>query len=239
MRTITKAEPRELSEWRARNQGGPTFSYDQMRLDHEVVDAVLAALHREQGGLDAYTGQRIYLGRRDPATGHRSGDTFHIEHLLPQKHCTRGEDVAYHNMVACLPAPNTPRLPYGAHEKDEWPSRAELPDFVSPLSARCEERFKFKLNGTVGPASPTDRAVQVTIEKLALNRSSTLVRFRKEAIDRTLQHGALSIAQAQKRLAVLASATGVLEPFSFVLRQALEKHIGRIRAIRASKRASG
>lgn len=99
MRTITKAEPRELIEWRARNQGGPTFDYDQMRLDHAVLDAVLATLHGEQGGLDAYTGQRIHLGRRDPDRGHRSGDTFHIEHLLPARpehassavRCTREE----------------------------------------------------------------------------------------------------------------------------------------------------
>jgi uncharacterized protein (TIGR02646 family) len=209
-----------------------------MRLDHMVLDAVLAALHTEQGGLDAYTGQRIRLGRRDPGTGHRSGDTFHIEHLLPQTHCARGEDVAYQNMVACLPAPNKPRLPYGAHQKDEWPSRNELPDFLSPLGERCEERFNFRLNGTVEPASPTDRAARVTIQRLALNDHATLVRFRKEAIDRTLQHGALRIAEAQKRLAVLDSATGTLEPFSFVLRQALQKHIRRMEAIRASKRAS-
>lgn len=104
---------------------------------------------------------------------------------------------------------------------------------------QCEERFRYKLNGTVEPASPADHAAQVTIEKLALNHSATLVRFRKEAIDRTLQHGALSIAEAQKRLAVLDSPTGMLEPFSFVLRQALHKHIRRIEAIRNSKRASG
>lgn len=251
MTTISKTgnEPAALVRWRAAQQGGPTYTYASMRHDHAVLDAVLDALHREQGGIDAYTGERIQLGSRDPQSGHRTGDTFHVEHLLPQTHCKpllsngnpnphAGRDVAYDNMVACRPAPNTPRLPYGAHHKDDWPSPVQWPRFLSPLDPTCEGRLVFKINGEVEPRSAGDGVAKTTIERLKLNDDATLVPFRKEAIARTLQRNSIRASEARKRLASLRNAAGAREPFCFALAQALEKHIARIGHIRQRRNAT-
>src|SRR5690606_8588398 len=103
------------------------------------------------------TGRRIDVG------------SCHIEHLRPQSHCTVGDDVDYRNLVAGVPAPNTPQLPYGAHKKADWPNGAEEHLFVSPLSAGCAARFSFRLNGEVGARNPADNAAVETIQHLGLN----------------------------------------------------------------------
>jgi uncharacterized protein (TIGR02646 family) len=194
-----------------------------------VREPLLAALLDEQRGLCAYTGIAI------DAVG------SHIEHLLPQSHCHAGEDLAYANMVACYPAPGT-HAKFGAVRKGNWPSQAELTDFVSPRSAGCEQRFDFAISGAVRAAANTDRAAQETIRRLALDHAALRAR-RQVAIDATLQArgggpASLSPQQARRRLADLETAeagTGQLEPFCFVLKQALRKHIARLEAIRRAR----
>ena len=108
MRQITKsAEPPELTSWKAANRADPNYCYASLTADHR--QAIRDSLVAEQRGLCAYTGRRIDIG------------SCHIEHLRPQVHCGRGEDVDYRNLVAGVPAPNTPQLPYGAHNKRDWP----------------------------------------------------------------------------------------------------------------------
>ncbi|UPY35032.1 retron system putative HNH endonuclease [Sediminicoccus sp. KRV36] len=229
MRQISKgAEPAALIAWKAENRALPTYRYASLSADHRL--ALRAALVAEQRGLCAYTGRRI-----DP-------DSCHIEHLRPQAHCENGEDVDYRNLVAGVPAPNTPQLPYGAHKKADWPANAQEHLFVSPLSGGCAARFSFKLNGEVEPASATDTAATETIARLGLN-ADALVRLRKAAIDATLQirgrgPASIGIADARKRLRTLHRAeqqAGILEPYSFALVQALERHIRRIEKIRKAR----
>lgn len=230
MRHIQKNnEPRSLSQWRAAYQNDPNFGYGL--IDTNLRGKLRQALVAEQGGLCAYTGRRI-----DAAS-------CHVEHPKPQAHCVNGEDVAFANMLACVPAPNTPRLPYGAHKKDSWPDATEEALFVSPLRPGCEVRFAFTLKGEIGASSPTDAAAKKTIEQLGLDHQ-LMRQFRKAAIEATLEVrgrglASLDLRRARARLQSLDAAeknSGPLEPFCFVLKQAIRKHISRIEAIRKSKR---
>lgn len=230
MRQINKgAEPGVMTAWKAANRALPNYSYAS--LSAALRDAIRTALVAEQRGLCAYTGRRI------------ENNTCHIEHLRPQCHCGPGEDVDYRNLVAGVPAPNTPRLPYGAHKKDRWPPIPDEYLFVSPLSGGCDTRFAFNLKGEVLPARTGDRAATETIARLGLN-DPALVQLRKAAIDATLQArgqgpASIDVSNARRRLRALAQAedqAGPLEPFSFVLAQALERQIRRIEHIRDGRR---
>lgn len=229
MRHIQKRhEPQGLTRWRAAHQHDPNFGYGL--INSELRSTIREALVVEQGGLCAYTGRRI------------DETSCHIEHPKPQTHCMHGEDVAFANMVACVPAPNAPGLPYGAHKKGAWPNATEEGLFVSPLRLGCEERFRYTLRGEIKASDPKDAAAIKTIEQLGLNHN-LLQQSRKAAIDATLGihgrgHALLDLQSARARLNSLRVAEynrSALEPFCFVLKQALEKHITRIEAIRKSK----
>jgi len=188
------------------------------------------ALIDEQGGLCAYTGIRI------------DADRSHIEHLIPQAHCEQGVgDVAYLNMVACYPSPDEGHVPFGAVFKKNWPAPAEQHLFVSPRTLNCEARFTFSLGGVIS-ASATDPAASKTIAKLGLDNKK-LTGMRKAAIDATLgidrrNSLRLDVANARRRLRSLEEADsgdGPLEPFCFVLKQALAKHLRRLENIRNSR----
>lgn len=230
MRQIRKqAPPAALTEWIAANRNGLNCSYGAV--DGDLRRMVREALVSEQGGLCAYTGRKI------------DAETCHIEHLKPQAYCQNLEDVTYRNLVAAVPQPNTPKLPYGAHLKDNWPSNEEADLFVSPLSDGCSSRFSFNFKGEIEPKIPKDDAAAVTIERLGLNHS-ILVSFRREAIRRTVQapgrnNGMLDAKLARRRLHGLQQnelGTLNLEQFSFALISALEKHIERIEKISAKKK---
>jgi uncharacterized protein (TIGR02646 family) len=229
MRQIRKqAPPPALTQWIAANRTGDNCSYGF--LTTELRQSIRETLVAEQGCLCAYTGRKI------------DAETCHIEHLKPQKHCLELEDVTYRNLVAAVPQPNTPKLPYGAHLKDNWPSDAEAALFVSPLQNGCAARFSFNFRGQIQPTNPADAAASETIKRLGLEHE-VLVGFRREAINRTLQAqgkgpASLDAKTARRRLEGLQQQeldAPVLEQFSFALINALEKHIERIQKISAKK----
>ena len=112
-------EPAAFTEWRAKYRNDINYGYGLISSD--LRDLIKDSIIAKQGGLCAYTGIGI------------NAEKSHIEHLLPQDHCHRGqEDVAYGNMVACYPGPNTVYVPFGALRKSNWPSRADQHLFVSP-----------------------------------------------------------------------------------------------------------
>ena len=229
MRQIQKRnEPDNLTHWRLAYRNDPNFSYSL--IDAGLRQEIRQALVIEQRGLCAYTGRRI-----DEAN-------CHIEHMRPRMHCGKGEDVSYGNMLACVPAPNASRLPYGAHRKGSWPDPTQEHLFVSPLRNACGPRFSFTFRGRVSPSNPQDQAARETIDRLGLDHP-LLRQFRKAAIDGTLRvRGSggplLDLRSARRRLGGLNATeqgNGPLEPYSFVLQHALTKHIGRIQAIRANR----
>lgn len=227
MRKISKeAPPAALTEWIAANRNGPNCNYNAVGSGLRRI--IREALVFEQGGLCAYTGRMI------------DADTCHIEHLKPQEHCINLEDVTYSNLVAAVPPPNTPTLPYGAHLKDNWPSVAESSLFVSPLSAGCSARFSFSFNGEIKPRNPTDNAAAETIERLGLDHD-ILVSFRRSAIRGTFQVRGrmLDAKSARRRLHGLEQkelTSRDLEQFSFSLIDALKKHIVRLQKISEKKK---
>lgn len=224
MRWIRKQnEPRQLTEWRSRYCNDINFGYDLLRKDCDTTAAVHSSLLEEQGWLCAYTGLRI------------EANSSHIEHLKPQTHCQGSETVTYTNIVACCPAPNTPNLPYGAKKKDDWPSPSEEHLFVSPLNQTCNDRFTFTLKGKI-KAQDADLAAKTTIAKLALDHRD-LEAYRRAAIQGTLgKENSLPLKEAKQRLKqIKAPTSGKLDPFCFVLVQALEKHIKRIEYIQSQK----
>lgn len=236
MRRINKrSEPSELGEWRASaqadpNQAGINFGYDALRQNTATITAVTVALIAEQGALCAYTGRRI------------APEQTHIEHITPQFHCLRGEDVDYTNLVACWPAPNHPSEPtYGARRKGSWPAPNQRALFVSPINPGCEERFRFNLKGEISAASTTDTAAQETIRQLNLG-DAELTRLRKASIVGALSPRPpqkLGIAETKKLLRELERATSELNngsnvrlsPYCFAIRQAMELHLKRLAAI--------
>lgn len=224
MRKIEKrTEPVELTQWRAANQadpdgGGINFGYDQLRQSPAVVNLLLDSLLAEQGWLCAYTGRRI------------DRSSAHVEHVVAQAHCERGQDVAYDNMVACWPQPSGPHGEFGAHEKGSWPSAAEAALFVSPLSNSCEARFVFNQRGEISAADP---AAAKTIEKLKLDhkRLTALRRSEIESVLGTMR--GLSLKEARQRLrsieesevSLKGGADVTLNPYCFALKQALAHYI--------------
>ena len=225
MREISgRPEPQGFTEWKLQTPG---MGYNNM--PSGIRDSIKGALLSEQRGLCAYTGLRI------------AHETSHIEHLIPQEHCTLGQDITYSNLVACYPAPGK-FAPFGAVRKGNWPNPAEAHLFVSPRSPGCEARFAFSLRGTVTAAQENDTSAMRTIRQLRLDHD-VLNRYRKEAIDSTLAAhnrgpASLDMKSARRRLSQLEELddeTGPLEPLCFVLKQALQKHIARLEAIRRSK----
>ena len=239
MRWIEKKHaPPELTAWQAKYRTtDPNYGYALMRQDEDVRTAVLNSLIAEQGELCAYTGIRI------------KADGCHIEHVMPQSHCTpanglAGLDVDYRNMVACYPKPNTAHAPFGAHPKANWPSPSERTLFVSPLDRGCEERFLFRRNGKMLPANSADAAAAETIRHLRLSEDDEtkpahqLVSQRKAAIQATLKNDSLPLPAARRRLQGLEEAERAghrLEPYCFALKQVLTAHIRRVEFIRASQ----
>lgn len=182
MKRIQKGnECADLIKWRADNAAAPqNLVYGKGGFPGKEV---LAELLAEQGNLCAYTLKRI------------DQDSSHIEHLKPQRKCReedaeretaklvpKREDVAWSNMVACFPAPNSVAPPgYGAVTKDKWWPAAGAAGFVSPLNADCESRFVFGLNGEMTPANAGDIPACDTIKAIGLN-DGRLQELRKRAI---------------------------------------------------------
>jgi uncharacterized protein (TIGR02646 family) len=230
MRHIMKQtdHPEEMIEWQEENIHCVNNCYGH--IPSTVRAKIKEQLIAEQGGICAYTGMRI------------DAHTSHIEHLQPQTHCRNGEDVAYQNMVACSPGPGQQDPPYGAKQKGQWPDPSNAYLFVSPLSPGCEARFNFDMRGKITPAGSghQDAAVAETIKRLGLDHSQ-LTELRNKAIRATLATrergpGSLPLADARKRLQSLRQdeeTQGTLEPFCFVLKQALEKHLTRSARVRA------
>ncbi|MDO8768038.1 MAG: hypothetical protein Q7K57_04920 [Burkholderiaceae bacterium] len=185
MKKITKeVQPAELTTWREENAEAPqNLSYG---LASFPTKAVLNALMIEQGYVCAYTLLRV------------DDQSAHVEHLKPQTQCKGDdkerensnqpllrEDIAWSNMVACIPAPNTTvKPPYGATKKDKW---WHVTDFLSPLDVSCEERFEFKADGKMLAKSEDDLAAKRTIEEIGLN-DEKLQELRKSAFVRAGIH---------------------------------------------------
>lgn len=221
-----RPEPPELTQWRNEFRNDPNFGYDLL-CGKDAHNAVLGSLLAEQGGICAYTGKKIRAQNGSkPATAH-------VEHLFPQKHCSAAEGVAYDNLVACFPGPNAPAVSFGATFKKSWPSGEERKLFVSPLTADCEERFRFNNRGEISAARGDDQPAKETICRLGLD-SVELTRLRAAAVVPLLQQ--TSPKQLRSRLNAIERESGSFSEFRFVLKQVLSRRLKQIEGIRNSAR---
>lgn len=223
MRRIIKSHaPKELQKWRDTNKDH-NHTYQDL-LGSDAFDALKEKLLEEQGALCAYTGRAITTG------------TSHVEHLKPQNKCVEWEDVEYRNVVACFPADGgDSSYGYGAPVKGGWWDEA---NFVSPLAADCERRFRFAWSGHVHPWPGDHKAAEETIKVLGLETEG-LRELREARIKGFFGFGArtrtrpLSLADAKKALANIdhVDAAGRLREFCFVLKQLLPKYIAQGRQV--------
>lgn len=201
-RIVKGAEASELTKWLGDNAAVPqNLSYGAAEFP---IAEVLKGLLVEQGYVCAYTLLRI---------GEASA---HIEHLKPQTLCrtedvarraallpVRREDIAWGNMVACTPEPNTKvKPPYGAIKKDDW---WHPTDFLSPLDATCEARFSYKNDGEVLPSLGADLAATETINRIGLDneklRELRRTAFLKAGIHRRSEIPIESVTKVEQRIA--------------------------------------
>ena len=236
MRYISDNQPpEELILWlREQRKVGLNLKYDDLtpvEINGEVRDVRQSIINqrlRDQGHLCAYTMLRI-----DPSS-------CHVEHIYPRSRSYAEGDleksVEYTNMVACYPLlePGDKRgkCPFGAEARGD----KLLP--LHPLDSTCEQRLRYKSNGEVVAANPTDSAANDIIdaagELLRLNHPK-LVRWRKSAIEQAgigiratkplteaqakrLKHDILQFQRGQK-----------LRPHCMAIAHAAEEHIERVR----------
>lgn len=213
-----------------------TCTYADLRSDRPTLESVEDGLFEEQGGLCAYTGRKIRL-----ETSPRRVVDFHLEHLIPQAHCSYGQDSDYKNLVACWPRPNFgSEPPFGARKKGDWPSPAEAHLFVSPLDHSCTARFSFNHRGEISPAKQDDEAARETIKKLGLNHDQ-LKELRRSAIRGALNplSRQIKLKEAQKLLQQMEDDAAKLDrgesvrliPFCFAIQQALVREIKKLEGI--------
>ena len=220
----------------AQRPAGMECTYEELRRSR-CIDDVEESLFQEQGGICAYTGHRLQYEKGNP--------TFHVEHIVPQTHCNYGGDADCQNMLACWPRPNCGFEPsYGAKRKDNWPSPAQQNMFVSPLSSSCTSRFVFNWKGEMKPALSTDIEANATITQLGLNHDD-IKEIRHKEIQGFLHPASkrITLAQARKLLNQIKRDSvdldrGLnvqLKPFCFVIEQALEREIRKLKAIMRSR----
>lgn len=196
MRTIQKGQqPQELIRWRAKNAAvSQNLVYGEGGFPAEAVRKSLLA---EQLHLCAYTMRQLRTASQCQENGTDTRSSCHIEHLLPQCRKIPGEDIDFHNMLACYPPSQSQAVcEFGAYAKADFdPSTG---GFVSPLSPNAQVHFKFEERGIVQGCS---RDGTSTIQVLNLNHQ-TLINDRAAVIKGSLQpNGKKLSAQAARRLA--------------------------------------
>ena len=190
-----------------------------------VKGPLLGTLLSEQGQLCAYTMRRIERG------------SSHIEHIKPQSRCRAelpGSDLYYVNLVACFPADGMhQQYRYGAQKKDNWWEH-DGAKFISPLQPKCEQRFRFDLEGEV-VAVNDHAAAMTTIEVLGLNHKS-LIEDRQRAITELIYgpdgREPLSPASAQRlRRTICDLRHGYFYEFCVALKDALSEYLSTIKKL--------
>ncbi len=144
-------------------------NYNFKSLPTNIKQILHKKLGEEQGFICGYSMKRIYISNS------------HLEHLYPQTLCALGQDLRYHNLIACFPKPVSggSKCPFGAEQKGPW---WDALLFISPLNDSCELKFVFNLKGEISASGNNITASNKTIEKLKLDDPS-LTNDRKLAID--------------------------------------------------------
>ena len=154
-----------FDKWKASNNEDWQPNYEDLRgkEKNEVKDSLM----KEQGHICCYCERRL------------TDEDSHIEHFKPQSE----KDVNpldYANMLCSCQNQLKEGVPkHCGHSKADWFDNDLL---ISPLDGDCEGRFAYTADGKIHPASGSDDAATMTIEKLKLD-IEILNDFRKKAIE--------------------------------------------------------
>ena len=180
MKTIRKnSEPRELLNWRIKNQNVPE-NLCYRSIPPEVLEAVRQALLCEQFYLCAYTMMPLKTASECADSPFLTRDSCHIEHIFPQSCTVAGEDIDYQNMLACHPPSQSAKgisaCDYGAQAKADYDPQVK--PFVSPLGDHTASQFVFnqagKVRGQTDAARATVKVLNLNTPSLVSNRMATI-----------------------------------------------------------------
>lgn len=195
-----------------------------------------AALIEEQFGLCAYTGAGIDadgLQKRRAINQPQAASYWfiaHVEHLKPQSQCRaeleaaggvygrdRGEDLAYHNVVAAMLVSGARNQQFGAAVRGDQ----DLP--VWPASPACESAFFFFEDGDMMGATEGGEATVSTL----LLRHKTLCDWRFEAIEEYLPERENTPVEELRRIIQLMETprSGRLPDFCFVIARLARQYL--------------
>ena len=169
MKRIAKGpEPAAFSSWKAADHMAHRPRW--RRVPGPERRAVHASLMREQGFLCCYCEARV------------TAKNSHVEHFRPRE-TFKGLQLDYDNLLcSCQRNVKGEEPRHCGNKKGSWFKEDLL---VSPLSADCEERFRFTADGCIRPRRDDDAAAAATIRKLGLDLSK-LRDFREAAMDALL-----------------------------------------------------
>lgn len=190
---IRGAEPRELLTWKSDNRLTPeNLKYGRAGFPSE---ALRCALLQQQHYLCAYTLIRLKKPQECSAD-YQTRESCHIEHILPQTrgelvekkrsgeevkevvNFTPGEDIDFHNMVACYPpSQHKTHCDFGAQHKDHY-DPYDNPLFLSPLTPSVESHFSFFSDGRIEAKTERGRetisALRLDHDELCYRRKSVI-----------------------------------------------------------------
>lgn len=155
MRFIEKGpEPREFIEWKACATEDWKPTYDMLGNPEKAI--VKKALIRDQKGICCYCERKLV-----------ESDS-HIEHIVPQStEAGKNLSVDYNNLLcSCMNAMETGQPLHCGKLRGDWYG----PDYLSPLSRDCENRFAYSFDGAIKAKNERDDQAKATIRKLGLDK---------------------------------------------------------------------
>jgi len=148
---VKQQEPQALLDWKSMADENWQPTYEDLR--GPIKLSVKQALMSEQGYICCYCERRL------------ADEDSHIEHFRPQND-PQVDPLDYANLLcSCQNRLDKGDPRHCGNLKNGW-FDAQL--LISPLSADCAERFAFTGDGQIRPATWTDEAARVTIERLGL-----------------------------------------------------------------------
>lgn len=180
MRFLQKTSPPDrFVDWL--DQASETWQPVWEGLQNPVKWNVKETLRAEQGDCCAYCGARL-VHAVTPGDPDSLKHVEHIEHLVPRA-TDPGRALDWANLVLSCggetgdPAPSHKHC---GHAKGDW---YDANSFVGPTDRGCEEAFRYRANGSIGPGhSPAGKASEAPLETIArLNLDCARLRRRRKA----------------------------------------------------------
>lgn len=203
----------EIEEYRSVFNANPPWK--EIRCKPEIT----ASLVEEQGGLCAYCMSRIEARSY-------GANKAHVEHVLPQSKCEKGEDVDYGNMLAVCEGRHG-----GALCCDR--ARGSKALMVNPLHPQTLESIRYKADGEIlsddeAVERDLDGILNLNGERTGLkqNRHAVIVSLFAELAKKSVQERA-EFCRERLHLLEKPGVNGLYVPYVGVLRYFLNKQLNK------------